>query len=52
MRSVEAVCPPAEDDDLGKPRVEGLKQFEEAVEFRIVNFVADGALIIVRSFTA
>jgi hypothetical protein len=44
MVSVEAVCPPADNDDLGKPRVEGLKQLGEAVEFRIVNFVAYGPL--------
>jgi hypothetical protein len=50
MISAETVCPPADDDDFGKPRVEGLKQFGEAIEFRIVNFVAYSALIIVRSF--
>jgi hypothetical protein len=38
MIAVEAVCPPADDDVLGKPTVEGLKQLGEAVEFKIVNF--------------
>jgi hypothetical protein len=50
--SIEAVCPPADDDDLGKPRGEGLKQLGEAIEFRIVNFVAYGPLMIMRSFIA
>jgi hypothetical protein len=31
---------PADEDDLGKPGVEGLKQLGEAFEFRIVNFVS------------
>jgi hypothetical protein len=52
MIAEEAVCPSANDYDLRKPRIEGLKQLGEAIDIRIVDFVAYRVFIIVPSFIA